>query len=46
MKESLNKGWNKRENSLGLKFLSRERIGRYLESKVEYLESRKLSHSK
>ena len=31
---------------LELEFLLRERFGRCLESKVEHLESRKLSHSK
>jgi len=31
---------------LGLKFLLRERFGGFLESKVEHLENRKLSHLK
>jgi len=31
---------------LGLEFPLRERFGRFLESKVEHLEDRKLSHSK
>jgi len=31
---------------LGLEFPSRESFGKFLESKIEYLENRKLSYSK
>jgi len=44
--ELLTPSVSKCPSPLELKFTLRERFGRFLESKVEHLENRKLSHSK